>query len=73
MTTKETAYSIFEQLSEEQLKGFIAMFGEFFPIKDDSQARRDAAFDKLQSMRKHIPELDEDTEISEYREEKYGL
>ncbi len=69
MNTRETAYSIFKQLSEEQLKGFIAMFQSFYPVKEDSQARRDAAFDRLESLRKHIPELDKAKELQDYREE----
>lgn len=72
MSTKEIAYSILEQLSEEQLKGFIALFQGVYPTKDDDQAKRDEAFGKLQSMRKRIPDLDEKKELAEYREEKYG-
>ncbi|MDE6671510.1 MAG: UDP-N-acetylenolpyruvoylglucosamine reductase [Ruminococcus sp.] len=72
MNTRETAYSIFEQLSEEQLKGFIAMFQSFYPVKEDGQARRDEAFNRLESMRRHIPQLDETKELNEYREEKYS-
>jgi len=73
MSTKELAYSIFDKLTEDQLKGFIALFGGMFPTDDNDQARRDAAFERLESMRKHIPDLDEKKELAEYREEKYGV
>ena len=74
MSTKEIAYSILERLSEEQLKGFIALFSGVYPDKDDNdaQARRDEAFQRLEKMRRPMPNLDEKKELAEYREEKYG-
>ena len=39
MSTKEIAYNIIEQLSEEQLKGFIALFQGVYPTKDDGYGR----------------------------------
>ena len=61
MSTKEMAYSILEQLSEEQLKGFIALFSGVYPNKDDNdaQARRDEAFRNLESLRISVPDFDE--------------
>ena len=53
------AYQIFEQLSEEQLKGFIAMFREIYPVKDDEQKVRDEAFETLESLRRSVPDFDE--------------
>ena len=32
MSTKELALNIFNHLSEEQLRGFIAMFGEYYDL-----------------------------------------
>ncbi len=72
MSTKEIAYKIIEQLSEEQLKGFIALFQGVYPTKDDDMAKRRAAFERLEKMCKYIPDLDEKKELAEYREEKYG-
>ena len=74
MSTKEIAYSILEQLSEEQLKGFIALFSGVYPNKDDNDdmAERRAAFERLEKMCRPIPDLDEKKELAEYREEKYG-
>ena len=35
MSTKELALNIFNHLSEEQLRGFIAMFGEYYDLSED--------------------------------------
>lgn len=75
MSTREIAYSIFEQLTEEQLKGFIALFsGIYSPSdSDDDQERRDEAFNITQSLRLNIPDFDEEKALAEYFEEKYGI
>ena len=73
MSTREMAYQIFEQLNEEQLKGFIAMFREIYPVKDDEQKIRDEAFETLESLRRSVPDFDEKKELEEYRKEKYGI
>ena len=69
MSTRERAYSIFRQLNEEQLKGFIAMFGQFYTIKlkagEPSEKRR--AFEELNQMIRPIPDLDEKKELEEKR------
>ena len=67
------AYQIFEQLNEEQLKGFIAMFREIYPVKDDEQKIRDEAFETLESLRRSVPDLKKKKELEEYRKEKYGI
>ena len=74
MSTKEMAYSILEQLTEEELQGFVALFRRVHPPKtdDDDIAERRAAFERLEKMCRPIPDLDEKKELAEYREEKYG-
>ena len=72
MSTKEIAYSIFEQLSETELQGFIALFSKLYPPKDDDLTERRAAFERMEKLCRYIPELDEKKELAEYREEKYG-
>ena len=67
------AYQIFEQLNEEQLKGFIAMFREIYPVYDEESNNREAAFEKLQALRRSVPDFDEDKELEEYRKERYGV
>ncbi len=73
MSTRDIAYSIFNRLSEEQLKGFIAMFREQYPVVDEDQNKRDVAFQKLQALRRSVPEFDEKKALEEYRKEKYGI
>ena len=75
MSTKEMAYSILEQLSEEQLKGFIALFSGVYPNKDDNdaQARRDEAFRNLEALRISVSDFDEKKELDEYRKERFGV
>ncbi len=72
MTTRELAYSIFEQLDERELQGFIALFSRAFPPKNDDMLERRAAFERLKKMCRSIPDLDEKKELEEYREERYG-
>ncbi len=72
MSTREIAYSIFEQLSEEELQGFIALFRKMYPPKNDDMAERRAAFERMKGVCRYIPELDEKKELAEYREEKYN-
>ena len=72
MSTREIAYSIFEQLSEEELQGFIALFRKMYPPKNDDMAERREAFERMKSVCRYIPELDEKKQLAEYREEKYN-
>ncbi len=73
MSTRDIAYSIFNRLSEEQLKGFIALFRDMYPISDEDQQRRDTAFEKLQALRRSVPDFDEEKELAEYRSQRYGI
>lgn len=73
MSTKELAYSIFSRLNEEQLKGFIAMFKEIYPVDENSGQRKKDAFEKLQDLRRTIPDLDEKKELDEYRSARFGI
>jgi len=74
MSTKEIAYSIIDQLGEEELLGFIALFHRVFPPKTDTDTtdERCAAFERMKNVCRYIPDLDEKSELDEYREEKYG-
>ena len=73
MSTKELAYSIFSRLSEEQLKGFIAMFKGLYPVDEENPQSKTDAFEKLQALRRTIPDLDENKELDEYRSARYGI
>lgn len=48
------------------------MFQEMYPVDDCNQAQRDEAFEKLQNLRRTIPDLDEKKELEAYRTERYG-
>lgn len=72
MSTRDIAFSIFEQLSEEELKGFIALFRKAYPPKNDGKTEKQRAFEELKSLIRPIPDLDEEKELAEYREERFG-
>lgn len=70
MSTKEIAYKIIEHLTEEQLQGFISLFGAIYS-EDNEQEERDNAFTQLQNLRKSVPNFDEKKELAEYRKERF--
>ena len=76
MSTRELAYSIFQQLTEEQLKGFIAMFKDFYVISQNAEdheiEERREIFESIQKLCRPMPDLDYEKELACYREEKYG-
>lgn len=72
MNTREIAYSIFEQLDEEELQGFITLFQKAYPPKTDDINECLKAFERMKEVCRYIPELDEKKELAEYREEKYS-
>lgn len=50
MSTREIALGIFNQLTDDQLKGFISMFGEYYPVFNDETKK---AFEEVQDMEAH--------------------
>ncbi|MDE7120730.1 MAG: hypothetical protein K2O42_01040 [Oscillospiraceae bacterium] len=61
MSTREIAYHIFEQLTEE-LERFIAIFGHLHPVQDSQDSdmtERRIVFERLEKMCRPIPDLDE--------------
>lgn len=73
MNTREVAYSIIDRLSEEELEKFIAQFRTSSRTEaDDDLKERRGSFERLQKLCRYIPDLDENKELAEYREEKYG-
>lgn len=69
MSTREMAYNIFNQLSEEQLAGFIAMFGKFYPQTENGAKE----FEELESMIKTVPDFDYEKEMEEWKKEKFDI
>lgn len=72
MSTKDLAYSIFQQLTEEELQGFVLIFSKLHPNTNEDMERRKAAYERIMELRKPMPDLDYDKELASYREEKYG-
>ncbi|MDE6776420.1 MAG: hypothetical protein K2J25_00640 [Oscillospiraceae bacterium] len=73
MSTREIASYIFERLDEEQLKGFIALFGKFYPVENQLDQTKTESYEKLKNMIRSVPDLDYERELATYREEKYGV
>lgn len=74
MSTKELAYSIFQQMTDEELEGFVALFRNIHPPKKIDVGEKKSAFERLQSMIKPgTHDIDEKKELEEYRKEKYGI
>ena len=50
------------------------LFHRVFPPKTDTDTtdERCAAFERMKNVCRYIPDLDEKSELDEYREEKYG-
>lgn len=74
MSTRELAYNIIQQMTDEQLEGFVALFGNLYPPKTDDRSEQNTAFERLQSMiRPGTHDIDEKKELEEYMKEKYGI
>ena len=74
MSTRETAYSIFQQLTDDELEGFVLIFSKLHPQKTVDPAESKTAFESLQSMiRPGTHDIDEKKELEQYRKEKYGI
>lgn len=73
MSTREKAYNIIDNMTEEQLNGFIAMFSGIHLPQSNNSNKKTEAFNALEKLHRHIPNLDEDVEVEEWRKEKYGL
>ena len=74
MSTREMAYSIFQQMTDEELEGFVALFRNVHPPKIGDNSDKKTAFERLQSMiRPGTHDIDEKKELEEYRKEKYGI
>ena len=73
MSTREIAYSIIDQFTEEELEKFVAKYRKEPPKSEEEDLReRRKAFEELEKLRRYIPDLDEKKELDEYRMEKYG-
>ena len=76
MSTRERAHKILDNMNEEQIAGFVSLFGVFdiaSTVDRNSKSEKEKAYDELRGMIKSVPELDYDKELAEFREEKYGV
>ena len=78
MSTREMAYSIIDQFTDEELEGFVSLFSKVHPpeIEEYDQAARDEAFNIVESIRKKVnvpPDFDPEKARDEYFKEKYGI
>ena len=69
MSKREMAHKILDNLNDEQLTGFIALFG-IFHIDSDKE-EKEKAYEELTQIIKPIQNLDEKKELKDYREGKY--
>ena len=73
MSTRDVAYNIFQQLTDDELQGFILIFSKLHP-QIDNPPKQSSAFERLQSMiRPGTHDIDEKKELEQYRKEKYGI
>ncbi len=74
MSKQEQAISILKRFSDVELDRFIAYFGIIYPADESNgeMEERRAAFERMKSVCRYIPDLDEKKELEEYRKGKYG-
>lgn len=70
---RKDAMDLLERMPEDKLyfivqimRGVSGLYGA------EDQTARDRAFEKLESLRRKVPQSDYDKELESYREEKYG-
>ena len=73
MDTRQTAQTIFDSLTDEQLEGFIMMFGTSAEKGKEKKTRAQKAFERLNEIIRPANDLDDNKEKEEYLREKYGL
>ena len=72
MSTREMAYNIIDKLSDKQLKGFIAMFGDFYSASHEKDEKA-STFEELEKLHRPISNINEDKELSDWRTKKYDI
>ena len=70
---RQEALSIVESLPEEKISALMNFLRELnLTEKTKRLARKKAAFEELETLRRKIPDLDYDKELAIYRDEKFG-
>ena len=74
MSSREMAHKILDNMNEEQIIGFITLFGENNSMDiSHNEYDKEKVYQELCGMIKSIQDLDYDEEVKSYREEKYGV
>lgn len=70
---RQDAIKLLEQIPDDKIIFIIQiMQGMKGLYENDDKKRREEAFQRLERIRKKVPDLDYDRELVAYREEKYG-
>ena len=70
---RQDAIKLLEQIRDDKIIFIIQiMQGMKGLYENDDKKRREEAFQRLERIRKKVPDLDYDRELVAYREEKYG-
>lgn len=74
MTLRQDARFLLEKMPAEKLESLIRIMKEMGgeDLYKVDMAARQAAFDRLMELRRPIPDLDEEKELAQWREEKFG-
>lgn len=74
MSSREMAHRILDNMNEEQIIGFITLFGEDNSTDiSHGESDKEKDYQELCGMIKSIQDLDYDEELKSYREEKYDV
>ncbi|MBR2520142.1 MAG: hypothetical protein IKE46_10230 [Selenomonadaceae bacterium] len=73
-TLRQEAISIVESLPEEKILTLLNFLRELTDFTDTAKrlAKKKAAFDELETLRREIPDLNYDKALADYRNEKFG-
>lgn len=70
---RQDAIKLLEQIPDDKIIFIIQiMQGMKGLYENDDKKRREEAFQRLERIRKKVPDLDYDRELAAYQEEKYG-
>lgn len=69
---RKDAFELLENMPEDKLTFIIQIMQGVHGLSYDDSEEREAAFERLENMRKKAPDLDYEAELAAYREEKYG-
>ena len=74
LALRQDAYSILERLPEWKLKELLSYLQSIDEPEDMEAVRKKKheAFLRLEQLRRPIPDLDDEKELAEWREEKFG-